>query len=110
MSNSIVKKIEEILEDDRNFSTRTGLRFTLEVVRDAFNFIDTEKEARAQNTQRLTGIEDRVEDIETKLNAFLNARKTEQDDAKDERKFYRRAVIGGIISILLMQISLYFTR
>lgn len=110
MPNKIASKIEEILADDRNFGTRTGLRFTLELVKDAFDYIEGEKVRSTQTTEKITTLEGRVGDIEDKLDGFLAARKTEQDDAKDERKFYRRAVIGGIISILLMQISLYFTR
>jgi hypothetical protein len=110
MPSSITTKIEQILADDRNFSTRTGLRFTLELLRDSFAFIESEKERTKQEADKTKTLESRIGHVETTLNKFLDSRRIEQDKAEDERKFYRRAVIGGIISILLLQAATYFFK
>jgi hypothetical protein len=110
MPSSITEKIEEILGDDRNFSTRTGLRFTLELIRDAFDYIETEKERSKKADEKTSTIEARLGHVETDLKGFLEKRKEEQKKAEDDRTFYRRAVISGLISIFLAQLALYFLR
>ena len=110
MPNKIASKIEEILADDRNFGTRTGLRFTLELVKDAFDYIEGEKIRSQQSDKRVGEIEDEVKGIKEKLDGLISTRTTEQAEAKDERKYYRRLVVGGIITIIMSQIALYLTR
>jgi hypothetical protein len=107
---TIADKIDQILADDRNFSTRTGLRFTLEVLRDATNYIEKEKERTRKIDEKIDDVEDRLVNVENNLKDFLAARKVEQEKAEGERAWYRHAVIGGIISIFLSQLALYFLR
>jgi len=100
---SIADKIDELLQSDATFSTRSGVRFLTEVIRDAFEFIEQEKTRNATADETQGTIKARLTNVENGLNEFLNLRKAEQVAAVDERKFYRRAVIGGIITIILSE-------
>ena len=102
-NSSIADKIDELLQSDATFSTRSGVRFLTEVIRDAFEFIEQEKGRNATADEKQQSIITRVGNVESGLNEFLNLRKAEQLAAVDERKFYRRAVIGGIITIILSE-------
>jgi len=103
MSTSIADKIDDLLQSDATFSTRSGVRFLTEVIRDAFEFIEQEKSRNATADETQGTIKTRLTNVENGLNEFLNLRKAEQVAAVDERKFYRRAVIGGIITIILSE-------
>lgn len=99
----ITRKLDELLQDDANFSTRSGLRFMTELVKDAFEFIDTEIDNRKTITTQQEDIVHRLEGVEKQLTEFLQMRKEEQKKADAERTFYRRAVIGGIITIVISE-------
>jgi hypothetical protein len=107
---SITQKIDELLKDDRTFTTRAGMRFMTEVVKDAFKFIEDEKERNKQNDSLIASIMVRLGHVENGLNEFLTIRSKEQEAAAGERMFYRRAVIGGLITIILSQIAQWFFR
>lgn len=104
-SSNIINKLDELLKDDRNFDTRAGLRFMAELVRDAFEFIEEEREKNVADADALKSFSTRIGHVENGLNDFLKMRAREQESAAAERTFYRRAVIGGIITILLGQIA-----
>ena len=98
---SVVNKIDELLEDDRQLSTRTGLRFMTTILKEALQVIG---EASANDNSILF----RLNNVEKGLNDFLHKRESEQKEAADERKFYRRAVIGGLIAIGISELARWF--
>ena len=102
-NNGIADKIDDLLKSDVTFSTRSGVRFLTEVIRDAFEFIEQEQIRNTTADEMQNTIKNRLTNVETGLNEFLTIRKNEQLAAADERKFYRRAVIGGIIAIILSE-------
>jgi predicted small metal-binding protein len=102
-TNSMADKINELLQSDATFSTRSGVRFLTEVIRDAFEYIEKEQQRNKEADDMQNSIKTRLTNVETGLNEFLTIRKNEQLAAADERKFYRRAVIGGIITIILSE-------
>jgi hypothetical protein len=103
MSTSIVDKIDQLLKDNA-FDTRAGLRFMGELVKDLFKFIDEERAKNKAEVDRLESFEFRLKNMETGLHDWMELRRKEADKADDERKFYRRAVLGGLISLILSQI------
>jgi len=105
MNNSIARKIDELLSSDTTFSTRSGVRFLTEVIRDAYQYIEKIETRDEADRAMQNSIVTRLTQVENELNDFLTMRKTEQTAAADERKFYRRAVIGGIITILLSELA-----
>lgn len=104
MSKSIADKLGEMLRDETSFDTRAGLRFMVELLQDAFEYIETEKKAHLVADETLRSFSTRIKNVEDGLFQFLENRKKEQERADDERKFYRRAVIGGIIAIVVSEI------
>lgn len=110
MSKSIAAKLDDLLKDETTFDTRAGLRFMVELVKDAFEYIETEKSKQEVTDDKLTSFETRIKNIENGLHEWMELRKKEKDQADDERKFYRRAVIGGIIAILLSQLAQVFLK
>jgi hypothetical protein len=108
--NSIADKIDKLLENDATFSTRSGARFLTEVIRDAYKIIERlELRNQAADDAQKT-LAAKVGIVETGLNEFLTMRKNEQTAAADERKFYRRAVIGGIIAIILSEAARWLLK
>jgi hypothetical protein len=101
---NIINTLDEMLKNDKTFDTRAGLRFMAELVKDAFEFIDEERSKNTLEIEKLNSYAFRIGNVETALNEFLTLRKREQDAAIDERKFYRRTVIGGIVMILIGQL------
>lgn len=100
----IIQKIDSLLESNQ-LDTRAGLYFMGQLVRDLFKYIEENKIHDAAITEAVQSFKTRVGNVETALNDFLAMRKKEQEAAVDERKFYRRAVIGGIITILLSELA-----
>ena len=93
----IIQKIDDLLESNQ-LDTRAGLYFMGQLVRDLFKYIEENKINDTAITDAVQSFKTRVGNVEVALNDFLKMRKTEQEKAEDERKFYRRAVIGGIIT------------
>ena len=110
MSANIINKIDDLLKTDKNFDTRAGLRFLMEVIRDAFEYIEEKKVADQAVTTTLQVFERRIIGVENTLKAFLDRREVEQKKAEEERTFYRRAVFGGLISLILSQVASWFLR
>jgi hypothetical protein len=100
----IVKKLDELLKDDKNFDTRAGLRFMTELVRDAFDYIKQQKDGEKEKTQVQNSIITRIGNVENGLNEFLELRKREQEKAETERTWWRRAFIAPVIILLINQI------
>ena len=99
---SIIQKLDEMLRDGY-LDTRAGLNFMGELVKDAFKYIDEERNKNNLEADKLHSFETRIGNVERGLNEFLAMRAREQEAAVDERKFYRRAVVGGIVAIVLSE-------
>lgn len=48
----IISKLDELLEEDKNFSTRTGLKLAMQALKEAMEFISVEKKAREEAEKR----------------------------------------------------------
>jgi hypothetical protein len=99
----MIDKIDMLLKEN-TFDTRAGLRFMGELVKDLFKFIEEEREKHGRDTEALSSFEFRLKNMETGLHDWMEIRKRDAEKAEDERKFYRRTVIGGIIMILIGQL------
>lgn len=104
MSNSIAEKIDELLKSDKTFSTRTGMTFLTQLVRDAFKYIEDEKTRENEDGKRLENLEERFGNFQRTFDAFLDARHTEQAKAEEERKWWRRAMLTPVFAILITEI------
>ena len=109
MTQSIADKIDELLKSDATFTTRAGVRFMTEVVRDAFAFIEQEKKHQQEVDDKQKSIETRVGNVENGLNEFLKLRKTEQERAEAERVRWRWAIITPTIGLLFTTLGLLIT-
>jgi len=105
----IIQQLESLLKADK-LDTRAGLYFLGELVKDAFEYIEEQKAGTKAAGTTLGSFEGRIKAVETKLDRFLEKREEEQNEAKEERKFYRRAVIGGLITIIISQIAQWLLR
>lgn len=99
----LIDKLSEVLSDNR-MDTSAGLHFLGELVKDAFTYIDEQRAADEAKEDQLRSFSIRLGNVESALNSFLKRRETEQAKAEDERKFYRRAVIGGILAIVINEL------
>ena len=99
----ITDQLDRLLQDEKNFSTRSGLRFMTELVRSAFDVLDKANSQLEENKNKDRAVESRLKQVEDWQTGFTTLRATEQTKAEAERTFYRRAVIGGIIAIVLSE-------
>src|SRR5262245_31014078 len=106
MPESIANKIDDLLEKDPNFSTRAGVRFLTEVIRDAYAFIEDEKEYRKTVEDKQDNIDDRLTDVEKTLESFLAQRTKEQERAEIERTKWRWAIITPTIGLFFTTLGL----
>lgn len=104
MTQSIAEKLDEMLENDKTFSTRSGLRFMAELVRDAFQYIEDEKAENKKDDQRLEALENKIKSIDTALTSFLQSRTKEQEKAEDDRKRWRLATVAPILVLLFTEL------
>ena len=101
----ISQKIDELLRDDRNFDTRAGLRLYAELVRDAFNYIEEEKEQKESDNQARISILTRLTNVENGLNDFLTLRKKEQEKNETERQKWRWAFITPTAGLIVVEVA-----
>lgn len=106
-ASDLIDQLDDLLRDDR-MDTSAGLHFLGELVKDAFKYIDEQRQKYEQDTDMMRSFATRIGNVEKGLNDFLTKREKEQDTAKDERTFYRRAVVGGIIVIVLNELARWF--
>lgn len=100
---SIAEQLNKLLQDDANFSTRAGLRFMTELVKDAFEFIESEKARTKDEEGEHSKLEARITNIETKLDSFLKLRKEEQEKAEAERTRWRWAIITPTLGLVIVE-------
>lgn len=99
MSNRISDKIDKLLEDDRNFDTRAGLRLYAELVSDAFEYIEQQKTKDQSILTRLTNVENGLHD-------FMELRRKEQEKAETERVRWRWAIITPTIGLFFTTLGI----
>lgn len=100
---NIIDQLDTLLKNNQ-LDTRAGLYFLGELVKDAFKYIEEQKAGDTQIAETLKSFSVRVGNVESGLNEFLKKREKEQEKAEDERKFYRRTVVSGIIMLVLSQV------
>lgn len=104
-SSSITNKLDDLLKSGEKFDTRSGLRFLLELVKDAFEYIETQKSTEIEKTQRLYSFETRIKNIEHGLDEWMKLRKTEQEKAEEERKWWRRTIMGALLVLTITELA-----
>ena len=97
----IIRTLDDLLKDDRNFDTRAGLRLYAELVRDAFRYIEEQKKNDLEKTSIQNSILTRISVVEMGLKEFLERREAEQKKAEEERSKWRWAIIAPMLVILL---------
>lgn len=103
---SVIVKIDQLLEgDDKNISTRSGLRLLGEVLREAMDAISSTEGAIEESIKARSSMDVRIQNLEKALYDFLKMREKEQEEAKVERKRWRWAIISPMIAILMAEIA-----
>jgi hypothetical protein len=97
-TDGVIKKIDELLTDDKNFTTRTGLRFMTVVMKEALEVIGEADEKKHSFNIRLTH-------IENGLNEFLILQEKKEKKAEEERGKWRWAIFSPMIVILLGELA-----
>jgi len=98
---SIIEKIDKLLDDDSNFTTRTGLRFMTVVLKEAIQVIQTETAATQSANTRLTN-------VENGLTNFLEIQAKKDKKAEEERSKWRWAILAPIITIAISELVRLF--
>ena len=101
-------KIDELLQSDATFSTRSGVRFLTEVIRDAFEYIEKEQQRNKETDQLQNSIVTRIGSVENGLNEFLKLRAKEQERAEAERTKWRWAIITPTIALIFAELARWF--
>jgi hypothetical protein len=108
VTQSIAEKIDELLADDSNFDTRTGLRFMTELVKSAFEYIEDEKKKQSDTDALQGSIITRITNVENGLNEFLKMRKAEQERNETERSKWRLAILSPTILLVVGELVKWF--
>lgn len=109
-ADSVTIKIDEMLKDDKNFSTRQGVRFMTSILRDALIVI-------AESSINNNSLDKRLQDVESVLKQFISSQEKRdiQDKEKerinqDERNKWRWAILAPTITLILAEIFRWMTR
>jgi len=105
MSDSITSKIDELLSSDATFSTRSGVRFLTEVIRDAYKYIEKIETRDEADRATQNSIVTRLTNVENGLNDFLILRAKEQEKNEAERSKWRWAIITPTLGVIVIEIA-----
>jgi hypothetical protein len=100
---AVIQKIDVILEDDSNFTTRMGLRFMTIIMREALTVI-------GEATDKQSNVDTRLKQVETTLEVFLADRKREKEQEETDRTKWRWAFVAPIIVIMLNELAKWIFR
>ena len=100
---SVIQKIDKLLEDDSNFTTRMGLRFMTTIMKEAISVISEHVEDRHATNTRLSAIEGEIKE-------FLESQSAQRASAEAERVKWRWAIITPIIVLIITQIASWILR
>ena len=98
----IVEQFDEILSDDKNLSTRTGLRLSMTVLREAVTIV-------ADIQEKFISIDKRVGDIERDRASELADRKKKSEDEQCIRRTLFGAAMVTIAMLLLNGLIFLFS-
>jgi len=97
-TSGVVEKLDVLLSDDKNFTTRAGLRFMTTVMRDALVAI-------GDITDKNENIDNRLAEIDKAFLAFMKQQTKKEEQASEERKKWRWVIITPTIAILIAEIA-----
>ena len=100
---AIIEKIDKLLEDDSNFTTRIGLHFMTTVLKEAMQVILEVTESKGSTNTRLSN-------LETALNEFLKAQKERREKDEAERSKWRWVFITPIAGYALIELAKWIFR
>lgn len=109
-TNSVVEKIDVLLSDDKNFTTRTGLRFTTTVLRDAMVVIGDVANKNEKVDRRLDELDKAFMAFVKQQNEKEKNIKDERQKDEDERRKWRWAIITPTIGLIVAEIARWFFR
>jgi Arc/MetJ-type ribon-helix-helix transcriptional regulator len=101
MTKSVADKIDELLKDDKNFSTRAGVRFLTEVIKDAIRVIEKSQGTIEHYEEKQSSVETRLGNVERGLNEFMELRAREQKKAEEERTKWRWLFITPVAYLVI---------
>lgn len=102
-ADSVTEKIDEMLKDDKTFSTRQGVRFMTSILKDALIVI-------ADSVVSNKSFDTRLGKVETSLNEFLAAQKDKTKRDEEERSKWRWAFIAPTIGLIIAEIFRWIAR
>lgn len=94
----VIDKIDTLLLDNKNFTTRVGLRFMTTVMKDALLVI-------AEVADRNSKVDDRLKEIDSSLTTFLKSQNEKDKKADDERTRWRWAFITPTIGLVIVELA-----
>lgn len=100
---TIIVKLDKLLEDDNNFSTRTGLKFMTAVMRDALVVIgDMAVNKDSLNTK--------VKNLDEALTQFLQSQVAKENKAEAERTKWRWAIITPTLGVVILELARWILK
>lgn len=102
-TSAIIEKIDELLDDDKNFTTRTGLRFMTSVMKEALQVIGDVAETKGSTNTRLS-------QLETALTEFLTAQRMRREKDESERNKWRWLFITPVAGYAVIELLKWVFR
>jgi hypothetical protein len=102
-TDSVIAKLDELIADDVNFTTRIGLKFMTAVIRDALKVIGDIATAKDNDHKRLG-------ELDNALTKYLAAQAEKETKAEAERTKWRWAMITPILGIVILEITRWILR
>ena len=102
-SHNVIEKIDTLLGDDKNFTTRTGLRFATSVMKEAMQVVSDVATKHESITTRLGT-------MELALNQFLLAQEKKEKRAEEERTKWRWVILTPMVAYVGIEILKWIFR
>jgi hypothetical protein len=98
-TDNVITKLDKLLEDDKNFTTRIGLKFMAAVMRDALEVIG-----------EIAIDKDKLKELDKAFTSFITAQSKKEEKAEAERTKWRWATITPTIGIIVIEIASWILR
>jgi hypothetical protein len=95
---SVIVKLDNLLEDDENFTTRIGLKFMTAVMRDALSVI-------GEVVSDKDGDHKKLGELDKAFAQFLTAQTKREEKAEIERTKWRWAIITPSLGVIILEIA-----